>query len=56
MGTVKATLYLGVSMNLCMYFPHLLSDLGEIGYKDLNIMLFSICVIKISTKKPKYCL
>jgi hypothetical protein len=41
--TIKTKLFLVASVNLHSYVPHFLSDLGEIWYKDLNIMLFSIC-------------
>jgi hypothetical protein len=35
---LKAVPFSKVSMNVYLYFPHLLSDLGKI--RDLHIMLF----------------
>jgi hypothetical protein len=30
-------------MNFCPHCPHLLSNLGEIWYYNLHILMFSIC-------------
>ena len=39
-----------------MYFPHLLSHLGEIWYRDLNIILLNICKFHGKWKRDGYTL
>jgi hypothetical protein len=34
---VKAVLYSGAQLNFYPYFPHLFSDLGKFGIRDLGI-------------------
>jgi hypothetical protein len=36
-STVKVILYLGASMDFCLYYPRLISDLGDTQYKKPEI-------------------
>jgi hypothetical protein len=41
-------------MNFGPYFPHLLSNLGEIHDKDVHITLFIICEFHENRKEERF--